>query len=61
MTADVDEMLELMGDDPWPYGVEPNRVTIQTLLDDLVAQGLLERPLEVDELFAPSTLSAYRR
>jgi 4,5-dihydroxyphthalate decarboxylase len=50
-----------MGDDPWPYGVEPNRVTIQTLLDDLVAQGLLERPLEVDELFAPSTLSAYRR
>jgi 4,5-dihydroxyphthalate decarboxylase len=60
MTADVDEMLELMGDDPWPYGVEPNRVTIQTLLDDLVAQGLMEHLLEVDDLFAPSTLSAYR-
>ena len=60
MTADVEEMLELMGDDPWPYGIEPNRATIQTLLDDLVAQGLLDRPLEVDELFAPGTLSAYR-
>ena len=60
LTADVAEMLELMGDDPWPYGVEPNRVTIQTLLDDLVAQGLVERAVEVEEIFAPSTISAYR-
>ncbi len=60
LTADVAEMLELMGDDPWPYGIEPNRATIQTLLDDLLSQGLMERSIEVDELFAPSTVSAYR-
>ncbi len=60
LTAEVTEMLDLMGDDPWPYGVEPNRATIQTLLDDLVSQGLMERPIEIDELFAPSTLRAFR-
>lgn len=60
LTADVDEMLELMGDDPWPYGVEANRVTIQTLLDDLVSQGLMERAIDVDALFAPSTRIAFR-
>ena len=60
LTAEVAEMLELMGDDPWPYGVEPNRATIQTLLDDLLAQGLMERSVAVDALFAPSTLTAYR-
>jgi 4,5-dihydroxyphthalate decarboxylase len=60
LTAEVTEMLDLMGDDPWPYGVEPNRTTIQTLLDDLVSQGLMERPVAVDELFAPSTLRAFR-
>jgi 4,5-dihydroxyphthalate decarboxylase len=60
MMADVEEMAALMGDDPWPYGVEANRQTLETLLDDLHAQGLMERPLAVEELFAPSTLSAYR-
>jgi 4,5-dihydroxyphthalate decarboxylase len=57
LPADVDEMLELMGDDPWPYGVEANRATIQTLLDDLGAQGLMTRRVEVEELFAASTVS----
>ena len=60
LTADVAEMLELMGGDPWPYGVEANRMTIQTLIDDLVSQGLTERAVDVDSLFAPSTLAAYR-
>jgi 4,5-dihydroxyphthalate decarboxylase len=59
MAADVEEMLELMGDDPWPYGVEPNRATIQTLLDDLGAQGLMVRLVEVEELFAASTRSVW--
>jgi 4,5-dihydroxyphthalate decarboxylase len=59
LPADVDEMLELMGDDPWPYGVEANRATIQTLLDDLGAQGLMARRVEVGELFAASAVRSY--
>jgi 4,5-dihydroxyphthalate decarboxylase len=60
MMSDVEEMIALMGDNPWPYGVDENRTTIETLLGDLYAQGLAERPIDIDELFAPSTRSSYR-
>lgn len=46
----------VFGDDPWPYGVEPNRATLETFGRYLVEQGLAERAPVVDELFAPSTL-----
>jgi 4,5-dihydroxyphthalate decarboxylase len=44
---------ELLGGDPLPYGVEPNRATIEELLDHAVAQKILRRRPTVDELFAP--------
>ena len=59
MTADVEEMIGLMGDDPWPYGVDRNRETIETLLGDLQAQGLMPSPITVDELFAANTLRSF--
>lgn len=43
----------LMGDDYWPYGVEKNRHVLRKFLDACSAQGLLENPLSVDDLFAP--------
>lgn len=46
---------EVFGDDPWPYGVEPNRATLDAFVTLLAEQGLLERPLDVDTLFHPST------
>jgi hypothetical protein len=50
----------LMGDDFWPYGVEPNRATLEALVRYSCEQGLAERRLEVEELFAPSTLDEFR-
>jgi 4,5-dihydroxyphthalate decarboxylase len=44
---------ELVGGDPLPYGVEPNRGIIEELLDHAVAQKILRRRPAVDELFAP--------
>jgi hypothetical protein len=44
---------ELIGGDPLPYGVEPNRAIIEELLDHAVAQKILRRRLTVDERFAP--------
>ena len=44
---------ELVGGDPLPYGVEPNRAVIEELLDHAVAQKILRRRPAVDELFAP--------
>jgi 4,5-dihydroxyphthalate decarboxylase len=48
------------GGDFWPYGIEPNRKTIQTLLDYLKQQGLLEREVGIEELFAGSTFDMYK-
>jgi 4,5-dihydroxyphthalate decarboxylase len=45
----------LMGEDFWPYGIEPNRKVIETLMRYLVEQGMMPEPLDVDSLFAQST------
>jgi 4,5-dihydroxyphthalate decarboxylase len=46
---------EMFGSDPWPYGVEPNRVTIETFLTYAYEQGVCERLLTPEELFVPAT------
>jgi len=47
------EMDELMGPDPWPYGVEANRKILTAFVQYLVDQHFIEKPLPVDELFTP--------
>lgn len=37
----------------WPYGVGANRCTLDALVRYAGQQGLLERPVNVDDLFAP--------
>ena len=53
MHDEVEEMFELMGPDPWPYGLEANRVTLETLVDYLVEQGLMPQRASIEELFVP--------
>jgi len=45
-----------MGDDWWPYGLEPNRKALETFLRYHHEQGLSRRLLRPEELFAPETL-----
>lgn len=45
------------GDDPLPYGIEPNRAALEELVRHAMSQGILTRPVEIESLFAPSTLS----
>jgi 4,5-dihydroxyphthalate decarboxylase len=47
---------QLIGPDLFPYGVEPNRVTLEAFLDYAYEQGVCARRLAIEELFAPSTL-----
>jgi 4,5-dihydroxyphthalate decarboxylase len=47
-------VLELTDRDPLPYGVEPNRATIEKLIDHALAQRILRRRPTVEKLFAPS-------
>jgi 4,5-dihydroxyphthalate decarboxylase len=56
MAALLEENRALMGDDPWPYGVEPNRKTLETYLRYHHEQGLSKRRYAIDEIFVPETL-----
>ena len=49
-------VLEMTGADPLPYGIEPNRAVLETAHEHAVDQHILDRPLPLDELFAPGTL-----
>jgi 4,5-dihydroxyphthalate decarboxylase len=60
----VDELVrstrELMGDDFWPYGIEPNRHVLDSFLQHHHEQGLSSRRLQPEELFHPSTLESFK-
>jgi|Deesub1362A_J573_1020465.scaffolds.fasta_scaffold00735_13 4,5-dihydroxyphthalate decarboxylase len=55
----VEEEMEILGEDPWPYGLEPNRKVLETFLDYSYEQKLIGRRPEVEELFAENTLDRY--
>ena len=46
----------MIGPDWFPYGIESNRESLESLLQYTHEQGLSERMLRIEELFAPSTL-----
>ena len=48
---DLIEIDEVFGDDPFPYGVEANRATLQALVDYMQEQGLIERAPAIEDLF----------
>ncbi len=50
----------VLGDDLWPYGVEPNRVTLEAFLAYAHEQGVCARRLRPEELFAPEVLAEHR-
>lgn len=50
---------ELMGRDPWTYGLAGNAHVLETFLGYHADQGLSPRRVGVEELFHPATLEAY--
>jgi 4,5-dihydroxyphthalate decarboxylase len=58
--AEVEATQALMGEDYWPYGVERNRIALETLIRYSCEHGLAQRRVAVEELFAPNTLDDYR-
>lgn len=53
-----EEERKAFGDDPWPHGIEKNRVNLERFIGYSLDQGLLEKQLEVSELFAAATLDS---
>ena len=54
LMRDIDEIYELFDGDPWPYGVEPNRPTLEAFVTYLTDQSLIAAPVPVDDLFVPT-------
>ena len=48
--AEIDDLFD---GDAWPYGLEPNRVLLETFVQYLAEQGYLPTPPTLDELFTP--------
>jgi len=46
------------GDDPWPHGIRKNRANLERFIGYSVDQGLMEKKIGVDELFAAGTLDS---
>ena len=54
LNHEVEEVDALFGGDPYPYGIEPNRKTLETLMQYLVDQGFVTAPApQVDDMFTP--------
>jgi 4,5-dihydroxyphthalate decarboxylase len=47
-------VMEITGD-PLPYGIEPNRPALEAIVQHCVEQGILPRPVAVEELFPRNT------
>jgi 4,5-dihydroxyphthalate decarboxylase len=51
---------ELLGGDPWPYGIEANRTTVDAFLHYAFEQGVCRRLLTAEELFPPEVQETFR-
>jgi len=53
LMSEVEEVDELFGGDAWPYGLEPNRPTLEALVQYMAEQKFIARPMPIEELFVP--------
>ncbi len=48
-------VMDTTGGDPLPYGIEPNRAVLETLIRYATEQQILTSPIAVEDVFAAST------
>jgi 4,5-dihydroxyphthalate decarboxylase len=51
---DVAEIDQVFGGDCWPYGIEPNRPTLEALVSYMAEQGLIGQTVPLEKLFVPT-------
>jgi 4,5-dihydroxyphthalate decarboxylase len=51
---------DVLGSNHWPYGIEPNRPTLEAFLRFAHEQGVSERALAPEDLFPPSVRRGFR-
>ena len=50
---DIHEIAEVFGGDPYPYGIEANRPTLEALIGYMAEQHFIPRAMPIEELFVP--------
>jgi len=53
LPADLDEIEDVFDGDPWPYGIETNRPTLEAEVQYMVEQHYIAKVMPIEELFAP--------
>ena len=53
LMSEVEEVDALFGGDAWPYGIEPNRPTLEALVRYMVEQNFIAQAMPIEELFVP--------
>jgi len=56
VSQEIEETHALMGENFWPYGIEPNRKALEALFQYSYEQGLCKRELTIEELFDPASI-----
>ncbi|MGH6768772.1 MAG: ABC transporter substrate-binding protein [Xanthobacteraceae bacterium] len=51
--AEIEEIDGVFGGDAWPYGLEPNRPTLEALVRYMADQYFIAKPIPIDDLFVP--------
>ncbi|MFN4128745.1 MAG: ABC transporter substrate-binding protein [Paracoccaceae bacterium] len=57
--ANVEDAIELMGDEFWPYGLHRNRTVLDTFLRYHAEQGLSDGSVSPEDMFAPETFDEF--
>jgi 4,5-dihydroxyphthalate decarboxylase len=60
LVSHIEEIRKEIGEDWWPYGLEPNRKALETFLRYHHEQGLSKKLRTPEELFARETLSTFK-
>jgi len=50
---EIEEIDQIFGGDPFPYGIEPNRPTLTALVQYMVEQHFIPEPIPIEQLFVP--------
>ena len=54
------EAKRLFGEDYWPYGIEPNRPTLEAFLQYCHEQGVTQRRVQVEDLFSEELRDSFK-
>jgi 4,5-dihydroxyphthalate decarboxylase len=51
LPAQLDEIRDIFGDDPWPYGIEENRPSLEALVQYMHDQHFIPKKMPIEDLF----------